>query len=65
MLSRQAKILLIGGGFWYFGEGLFGPLLAVFTEQVGGDILDISWAWAAYLIVYGVLSIVFGKLADG
>jgi len=65
MLSKQAKVLLIGGGFWYFGEGLFGPLLAIFTTQVGGDILDLSWAWSAYLIVYGILSIIFGKLADG
>src|SRR5690606_35329551 len=49
---------------WYFGEGMLGPLFAVFSERVGGDILDISTAWAAYLIVSGVLTIVVGWIAD-
>lgn len=64
MLSKEAKILLLGSGIWYLGEGLFGPLIAVFTERIGGTILDISWAWAAYLIFYGLLSIIFGRLSD-
>jgi MFS family permease len=63
-LSIGTKVLLIGGGFWYFGEGMFGPLLAVFTEQVGGDIFNVSWAWSVYLFVYGSLSIVIGYYAD-
>ncbi len=49
---------------WYLGEGMLGPLLAVFTQKIGGNILDISWAWAIYLIFYGVLDIIVGKLAD-
>lgn len=64
MLSKGTKILLIGGGLWYFGEGMFGPLLAVFTEQVGGDIFNISWAWSVYLFVYGMLSILIGYYSD-
>jgi MFS family permease len=64
MLSKEAKVLLIGSGIWYFGEGLFGPLIALFSNSIGGTILDLSWAWASYLIVYGGLSIVFGKLSD-
>jgi MFS family permease len=43
---------------------MFGPLLAVFTEQVGGDIFNVSWAWSVYLFVYGSLSIVIGYFAD-
>ncbi len=65
MLRKEAKVLLIGSGLWYFGEGLFGPLLAVFTDEIGGTLLDLSSAWAAYLIVYGALSILFGKVSDG
>ena len=63
-LNRYIKILLYGGNIWYFGEGMLGPLFAVFTERVGGDILDISWAWATYLILAGVLYIVVGKITD-
>ena len=43
---------------------MFGPLFAVFAEKIGGDILDISWAWATYLIVTGILVIFIGKLSD-
>jgi len=64
MTRTELKILLLGGGIWYFGEGMFGPLLAVFTEHIGGSLLEISWAWAVYLIFYGVLSIVMGLLSD-
>lgn len=63
-LNKHMKILLYGGNIWYFGEGMLGPLFAVFTERVGGDILDISWAWATYLILAGLLYIVVGKIID-
>jgi hypothetical protein len=60
-LTRTAKVLLTGANIWYFGEGMMGPLFAVFAEKVGGDILDITWAWAAYLVITGVLYILIGK----
>jgi predicted MFS family arabinose efflux permease len=63
-LNKDIKILLNGGNIWYFGEGMLGPLFAVFTEKIGGDILDITWAWAIYLIVAGLLYIVVGKITD-
>jgi len=63
-LNHYIKILLYGGNIWYFGEGMLGPLFAVFTERVGGDILDISWAWATYLIFAGILYMVVGKITD-
>lgn len=63
-LNRHIKILLYGANIWYFGEGMLGPLFAVFAERVGGDVLDISWAWATYLIFSGVFYIVVGKITD-
>lgn len=62
--DKHLKILLIGGNIWYFGEGMLGPLFAIFTEKIGGDILDVSWAWATYLIFAGLLYIVIGKITD-
>jgi MFS family permease len=61
-LNRVTKILLIASSLWYFGEGLFGPLFAVFAEKVGGDLLDITWAWSAYLIATGVFYVIVGKV---
>lgn len=43
---------------------MLGPLFAVFTEKIGGDIFDITWAWATYLIVSGILYILVGKITD-
>ncbi len=61
-MKRSAKMLLFASSIWYFGEGLFGPLFAVFSKKVGGDILDITWAWAIYLFVTGFFYIIIGKL---
>jgi MFS family permease len=61
-LTRPHKILLIASSLWFFGEGLFGPLFAVFSEKIGGDILDITWALSLYMVLTGLLYIVFGKM---
>ena len=63
-LPNKIKILLYGGSIWYFGEGMLGPLFAVFSDRIGGDVLDITIAWATYLIVSGVLNILLGNLSD-
>lgn len=64
-MNKFEKNLLIGGNIWYFGEGMLGPLFAVFTERIGGDVFDITGAWATYLIVTGLCFILVGKLVDG
>ena len=63
-LHNTTKILLLGANIWYFGEGMLGPLFAIFTEKVGGDILDITWAWSTYLVCTGIFYIVIGKLVN-
>lgn len=47
-----------------FGVGMLGPLYAVFAENVGGDILDITWVYALYLGIIGLGVLVVGKVAD-
>jgi len=64
-INNNVKILLYGSNIWYLGEGMLGPLFAVFAGKIGGDIFEITWAWAAYLIVAGVAHILVGKLIDG
>lgn len=64
MLNRKTRLLLYGNNLWVLGEGLLGPLFAVFAQKIGGDILDVSWAWAVYLIVTGVFVIIAGKISD-
>lgn len=63
-LHTKERILLIGSNIWNFADGMLGPLLAVFTERIGGDILEITWAWAIYLFATGLMVIVVGKISD-
>ncbi len=63
-MRRETKILLLGSNLWYFGDGLLGPLFAVFAGKVGGDVLDISWAWAVYLVISGFAIIAVGRISD-
>ena len=63
--SRNIKILLLGANLWYLGEGMLGPLFAIFAEKVGGDILDITWAWATFLIMTGLMYIIVGRMIRG
>ncbi len=61
--SKPEKNLLYASNLWYLGEGLFGPLFAVFSEHIGGTILDVTWAWAIFMVVTGLATIVVGKMA--
>ena len=63
MLSQKLKILMYGSILWALGEGMLGPLFAVFTQRIGGDIFDITWAWATYLLVMGIIVIIVGKIS--
>ncbi len=64
MLTRNEKILLFGATYWNFANGLLGPLLAVFAQRIGGDILAVSSASAIYLIVTGICVILIGRWSD-
>jgi MFS family permease len=63
-MNQTEKVLLGGASFWWLGEGMFGPLFAIFAGRVGGSILDITWAWAIYLGVTGVLVMFIGRISD-
>ena len=63
-MSNFQKYLFWGSNAWYFAEGMLGPFFAVFAGRVGGDILDISYAWAIFWAVTGVVAIFSGKLGD-
>lgn len=63
-MNTRERTLLWASNLWMFGDGLLGPLFAVFTEKIGGSVLDITTAWAIFAIVTGVLTIVVGRVAD-
>lgn len=63
-LSEPERILFWSANLWNFSDGLLGPLFAVFASRIGGDIMDISWAWAIYLAVTGFGMAAVGVIGD-
>ncbi len=62
--THPADVLVWSSNLWNFADGLLGPLFAVFAQKVGGNILDISWAWGIYLVAMGVFIIIVGFVSD-
>ena len=64
MAHRKERILLWSSNLWSLGEGMLGPLFAVYAQRIGGNVLDITWAWAVYLGMTGILTIIVGRFSD-
>lgn len=63
-MNRILKLLLFIIYLWFISDGLLGPLYAVYSEKIGGSVLDIAISWSIYMIVSGILHFIFGSLAD-
>ncbi|MEK7627972.1 MAG: MFS transporter [Patescibacteria group bacterium] len=63
-LTEPEKILFWSSNIWALADGMLGPLFAVFAQQLGGDILSITWAWATFLVVTAVGTLAVGKMGD-
>jgi len=63
-MKRQLKILLTTGALFTLAGGLFGPIYAIFVEQIGGDLLTAGGAYSAFAIAAGVLMLLLGKWED-
>lgn len=63
-MHKAIKILIGASIFFNFSAGLFGPIYAIFVQEIGGDILTASNAWAVYSIVIGALLLITGRLED-
>ncbi|MBU2561340.1 MAG: MFS transporter [Nanoarchaeota archaeon] len=54
-MNRTLKTLLLTDACFIFAVGLFGPIYAIFVENIGGDLLDAGWAWAAFMLTAGIV----------
>lgn len=62
--NKIARFLLVTESLWSFGAGLFFPLFAIFSEEVGGDLLDAGIAAAIFIFVTSLFEYPIGKLID-
>ena len=63
-MRREIATLLSASFIYNFGAGLFGPIYAIFVEQIGGDIITVGSAWAVYCISVGIAAFIFSRFED-
>lgn len=63
-LQKGVKVLLISDFFAALAVGMIGPIYAIFVEDIGGDILDASWAYFAFMIASGVTLYLMGLVEN-
>lgn len=63
-MEKISKILLVAESVWSLGSGLFLPIFAIFSERVGGDILDAGIAAAIFMAVLSAFQYPLGGLLD-
>ena len=63
-MRRELKILLSAAGLFMLAGGLFGPIYAVFVDQIGGDLLTAGGAYGLYSISAGLLIFLISRWED-
>lgn len=63
-MKKGIKVLLMSDGWANLALGMIGPIYAIFVEDIGGDILDASWAYSTYMITAGVVMYLLSKWED-
>lgn len=63
-MKRGLKILLFADSFVILAAAFFGPIYAIFVQEIGGDILDASGAWAAFMLATGILIFFISRWED-
>jgi len=63
-MKRKLRILLLASALLMLAGGLFGPIYAVFVEQIGGDLLTAGGAYAAFAIASGVMIFFISRWED-
>lgn len=54
-MKRGLKFLVLADAWATFALGMLGPIYALFVEQIGGDLLDASWAYFTFTLTCGVV----------
>ncbi len=63
-MHKALRILIISSIFYNFSFGLLAPIFAIFVQQIGGGILEVSRAWFLYTLLIGITIVTFGQIED-
>ena len=62
--NRALRILLITNALILIANYMLGPIYAIFVEDIGGNLLDASFAGGAFALSPGIPSLLSGSLSD-
>jgi len=63
-MNKILKVLLLSSSISLLAAGLFGPIYAVFVEEIGGDLLTAGSAYAAFAISSGIIIFFISRWED-
>jgi MFS family permease len=63
-MQNALKILVIASFSYTIASSAFAPLLAVFVQNIGGGVLEISALWSVQTITIGILIFWLAKIED-
>lgn len=62
--NRALRILLITNALILIASYMLGPIYAIFIEDIGGNLLDASFAGATFALSAGITSLLSGRMSD-
>lgn len=63
-MNKAIRILVFTNSFVLLAAAMLGPIYAIFVEDIGGGILEASWAIGLYSLMTALALFVFGKYED-
>ncbi|PIT92954.1 MAG: hypothetical protein COU06_02540 [Candidatus Harrisonbacteria bacterium CG10_big_fil_rev_8_21_14_0_10_38_8] len=63
-MKKGLKFLLWSDAWANLALGMLGPIYAIFIEEIGGDILDASWAYFVFMITAGIVMYLVSNWED-
>jgi len=63
-MQNGLKILIVADAFANLALGMLGPIYAIFVGEIGGDILDVGWAYFTFTFTSGVVLYLISKWED-
>ncbi len=64
LYNKSLKILVATNAIILVAGAMFGPIYALFVEEIGGDLMDASLTGAIFALAAGITVLVSGKLSD-
>jgi len=62
--NKAIRILLVTNGLTLVAGAMLGPIYALFVEEIGGSLLDASYAFGVFAFVAGIVTLISGNYAD-